>query len=266
MASRPSTEHRQQPGCGAAVPLGTRIYAIGDSHGCADMLRALHAEILDDCNRADEAANESGAPAVRRLAVYLGDYVDRGPDSRGLIDSLLADPLPGFESIHLLGNHDLYMRQFLEGGGDLGQWKMNGATETLRSYGVELTGNNGSAEAAAQLRAAFAAQVPAAHRRFLDGLGLSHSEGDYLFVHAGVRPGVALEAQDPDDLVWIRDDFLNSQADHGKIVVHGHSLVKAPEERSNRIGIDTGACFGGALTALVLEGETRRFLQIESRF
>jgi serine/threonine protein phosphatase 1 len=111
------------------------------------------------------------------------------------------------------------------------------------------------------LRAELQARLPEAHREFLNRLGLSHVEGDYLFVHAGVRPGVPLDAQDPHDLMWIREPFLSSTADHGKVVVHGHTPTRAPEVRPNRIGVDTGACYGGPLTALVLENDERRFLQ-----
>ncbi len=241
----------------AAVPPGARVYAIGDSHGCSEQLRALHRAILEDAARADEA----GAPAGRRVAVYLGDYVDRGPDSRGVLDILIDEPLPGFEAVHLMGNHDLFMRQFLDGEDVAMAWMMNGAAATLHSYGVDSPDLFGGAETAGQLHADLVARLPAAHRGFLSALRLSHVEGDYLFVHAGVRPGVPLEAQDPQDLVWIREPFLSSEAEHGKVVVHGHTPAQAPDERANRIGIDTGACYGGRLTALALEGDKRRFLQ-----
>ncbi|MFQ5774790.1 MAG: metallophosphoesterase family protein [Kiloniellaceae bacterium] len=236
-----------------SVPAGTRVYAIGDSHGCADRLRALHEAILEDSGQPD--APEPRAP--RRVAVYLGDYVDRGPNPRDVLDVLIEEPLPGFESVHLLGNHDAFMAGFLEGTGDLALWMINGGAATLRSYGIGSLAVHGGAPG---LRAALEARVPAEHRRFLRNLRLSHVEGDYLFVHAGIRPGVPLEAQDPYDLLWIREPFLSSEADHGKVVVHGHTPAGAPVVRANRIGIDTGACFGGRLTALVLEGGARRFL------
>jgi serine/threonine protein phosphatase 1 len=218
----------------------------------------LHAAILED----SAAADARGAPAARRVAVYLGDYVDRGPDSRDLLEMLIEAPLPGFETVHLMGNHDLFMRQFLDGEDVVALWMMNGGAATFRSYGVDPGDMMGAGDGAGRLRAELEARLPAAHREFLNALRLSHVEGDYFFVHAGVRPGVPLDAQDPDDLVWIREPFLSSKAAHGKVVVHGHTPAHAPEVRANRIGIDTGACYGGRLTALALENDGRRFLQV----
>lgn len=252
--SRPGS--RSASGSTAAVPPGTRVYAVGDSHGCAQLLGELHVAILED-----SAAADARAPAERRVAVYLGDYIDRGPDSRGLLEMLIAEPLPGFETVHLMGNHDLFMRQFLDGEDVTAMWMMNGGVATLRSYGVDPGVRHRIGGGVDRLRAELEARLPAAHRGFLSGLRLSHVEGGYFFVHAGVRPGVPLEAQDAHDLVWIRELFLSSEADHGKVVVHGHTPADAPEVRANRIGIDTGACYGGRLTALVLEGDGRRFLQ-----
>ncbi len=244
------------PGKGPSVPPDTRVYAIGDSHGCAGLLRELHEAILED------SAEASGRPAGRRVLVYLGDYVDRGPHSRELLDMLIEQPLPGFEAVHLMGNHDLLMRQFLAGEDVAVAWMMNGAGATLVSYGVDPAASYAAGDGAGRLRAALEARLPGEHRAFLDGLGLSHVEGDYLFVHAGIRPGLALEAQDPHDLLWIREPFLDSGADHGKVVVHGHTPRPVPDVRDNRIGIDTGACYGGRLTALALENDERRFLQV----
>ncbi len=254
--SRPDSGPNSGPG--AAVPPGTRVYAVGDSHGCAQSLGALHAAILEDSAAADARAP---APAERRVVVYLGDYIDRGPDSRGLLEMLIAAPLPGFETVHIMGNHDLLMRQFLDGEDVAGMWMMNGGAATLRSYGVDPGVLYRIGRGAGRLRAKLEARLPAAHREFLSRLRLSHVEGGYFFVHAGVRPGVPLEAQDAHDLMWIREPFLSSEADHGKVVVHGHTPGDAPELRANRIGIDTGACYGGRLTALALEGDGRRFLQ-----
>ncbi len=242
----------------ARVPEGARVYAVGDSHGCADLLRALHQEILEDSARADAA----GPRATRRVVVYLGDYVDRGPDSRGLLDLLIEGPLPGFEAIHLLGNHEAFMLRFLDGENVVAIWMLNGAAATLRSYGLDVAKLTGTADDMGGLRAALAPELPEAHRAFLDGLALSHVEGDYFFAHAGVRPGVPLEVQHEEDLLWIREPFLVSTADHGKVVVHGHTPTAEPAVRSNRIGIDTGACYGGKLTALALEGGEHHFLQV----
>ncbi len=245
---------------GATVPPGTRVYAVGDCHGCLEALRGLRAAMVADSTRADA----EGPRADRRVLVYLGDYVDRGPDSRGVVELLIGEPLAGFESVHLLGNHDAFLRRFLDGEDVAAIWMMNGGGATLRSYGLDvaaLTGPWPGGDAPA-LHAALAAAVPEAHRAFLDGLALSHIEGDYFFAHAGVRPGVPLERQGENDLLWIREPFLGSTADHGKVVVHGHSAAAEVAVRPNRIGIDTGACYGGKLTALVLEGAERRFLQV----
>jgi len=234
------------------VPAGRRIYAIGDIHGRADLLRTLHASIVADA---------SAAPDLEPVVVYLGDYVDRGLDSRAVIDILLDAPLPGFEVVQLLGNHEAMMLNVLESGEDAFMWLHNGGNATVYSYGIPVpAGMRSEAEMEAiadRLREA----VPAAHMTFLHQLRHSHVEGDYLFVHAGVRPGLPLEQQDPGDLIWIRDAFLDADIDFGKVVVHGHSISGQVDERANRIGIDTGAYASGCLTCLVLEGEQRRYLQ-----
>lgn len=253
MALAPFPGRPRQNGPKASVPPGTRVYAIGDSHGCAHLLRALRETILEDSYGADA----SGPAAARRVVVYLGDYIDRGRESRDLLDLLIEEPLPGFESVYLMGNHDEFMVSCLEGKGDLSLWLYNGGDATLRSYGIDPRTIYGDATG---IRAELMARVPEQHRRFLKALRLSHIEGDYLFVHAGVRPGVPLQAQDPHDLIWIREPFLSSADELGKVVVHGHTPASTPVVRANRIGIDTGAVYGGHLTALVLEGDERRFL------
>lgn len=240
----------------ASAPANTRVYAVGDIHGCLDQLRALHGLILAD--RARDAAG--GGAAARQVLVYLGDYVDRGAESRAVVELLASDPLPGFERVFLRGNHEDFLLRFLERGEDAAAWMLNGGDATLRSYGVDPDAPNRD-PGPRGLRAALSAAIPEHHLRFFCGLRLSHVEGDYLFVHAGLRPGVPLDAQDPEDLIWIRTPFLDSRADHGKVVVHGHTPSSAPEVRDNRIGIDTGAVYGGPLTAVVLQGRERRFLQ-----
>ena len=238
---------------GAFVPRDTRVYAVGDVHGCAERLAALHRAIAEDA-----AAAEAG----RKVVVYLGDYVDRGPDSKAVIELLLGDPLPGFHAEHLLGNHEDFLRRFLEDGSVALNWFMNGGDATLRSYGVDPYQDANSLHWLRDLSAAFHGRLPPDHAAFFEGLAMSHVEGDYLFVHAGVRPGLALDRQDPEDLIWIREPFLSSKDDHGKIVVHGHTPAKAPELRANRINVDTGACYGGPLTALVLHDDQQAFLQV----
>jgi serine/threonine protein phosphatase 1 len=231
------------------VPEGERVYAVGDLHGRIDLLVAMQRLI-----QADAAAR----PPARLSVVYLGDYVDRGLDSPAVIDRLIDHPLPGFASIHLLGNHEDTMLRFHDGELAMAaSWLHYGGQETLRSYGIAIS-RGVSLEG---LRERLAHALPARHLAFLRGLALQHRAGDYLFVHAGIRPGLALDKQRRDDLLWIREPFLASLADHGVTVVHGHTITAEPERHGQRIGIDTGAYATGRLTALVLEGEEQRFLQ-----
>jgi Calcineurin-like phosphoesterase. len=235
----------------AAVPRGMRIYAIGDIHGRLDLLDALTDRIIED--------GQSAGSAVRYL-VFLGDYVDRGPQSREVVERLAAGPPPGFGAIHLRGNHEASFQGFLDDTRVGPNWMNFGGLATLASYGVHLPSDGSSQERLADIQAQLRAAVPEHHRRFLAGLKASVGIGDYLFVHAGIRPGVPLLRQSENDLLWIREKFLNSTADHGKVVVHGHTIHPEPQIRPNRIGIDTGAFASGRLTCLVLEGTERRFL------
>ncbi|MGE5548335.1 MAG: metallophosphoesterase family protein [Solirubrobacterales bacterium] len=237
----------------ARVPDGTRVYAVGDVHGRLDLLDRLLASIEEDAQR----------PAPARVAVvFVGDYVDRGPESRGVVERLMAGPqggLAGADWICLRGNHEDYMVRFLTEVAVGHAWCMNGGLATVRSYAGEAATEGAEGDMAA-LQLVLARALPPAHLRWLTRLRLTHVEGDYLFVHAGIRPGVALDAQDPHDLLWIRDDFLYDPRPLGKVVVHGHTPGPIPEMRANRIGIDTGAYRSDVLTALVLEGADRRFL------
>ncbi|MEJ2120900.1 MAG: metallophosphoesterase family protein [Alphaproteobacteria bacterium] len=241
------------------VPDGTRVYAVGDIHGRADLLTTLRKKIAKDGKRAVKRAG-----IKRKVVVYLGDYVDRGPDSFGVIEMLLNEPLDGFEEICLKGNHEDYMTKFLVGDGDGLGWLFNGAETTIASYGIE-PGNwmDFDPETLRGLRAELSDAIPKQHLGFFRDLALSHQEGGYLFVHAGIRPDVPLDDQDDEDLMWIRDDFLNSDADHAARVVHGHTISWTPEILPNRIGIDTGAFASGVLTALVVEGAETRILTTE---
>lgn len=251
----------QPPKVPASVPVATRVYAIGDIHGRADLLERMEALIASDA---------AGAPD-RRVIVFLGDYIDRGLESAQVIDRLidrLIDPLAGsgagFEHVFLCGNHEDAMLGFLDDAAKGPLWLANGGDAALYSYGVRIKTLLPYAERLAAVQAELRAKVPPAHLDFLRGLKRLHIEGDYLFVHAGVRPGVAIDAQSAEDLIWIREPFLSTRADFGKVVVHGHTINanhEAPEICANRIGIDTGAYATGKLTCLVLEGETRRFLQ-----
>lgn len=237
----------------AATPRGTRIYAIGDIHGRLDLLRALHQRIRDDAQ---------GSAASRKMVVYLGDYIDRGSESREVIDLLLDDPLPGFHAVHLKGNHEKALLDFLTDTSVAPEWFYYGGDATLTSYNVARPEPGGGPQALLQVQAELQAKLPPRHLAFYRSLSLFHREGDYLFVHAGVRPGLPIESQREDDLLWIRDDFLRSDADHGCVVVHGHTISPRPEVKGNRIGIDTGAYATGRLTCLCLEEDEREFLGV----
>ncbi len=248
---------KSQGPVGARVPDGMRVYCIGDIHGRADLLKALHRGIEADA-RQDRAGD-----GVRNVVVHVGDYVDRGLQSREVIDHLLADPLPGFEKIHLKGNHDEAMLQFLADADFGPTWFSFGGDATLLSYGVRMSPAKVGRERFEDMRQQFVANLPAEHLEFLQSLRMVWECGDYLFVHAGLRPGVELRQQTADDMMWIREEFLDSRYDFGRVVVHGHSVSEAPEIRSNRIGIDTGAYASDVLTCLILEGERRYFISTE---
>ncbi len=228
-----------------------RVYAIGDIHGRLDLLLRLNDMIRRD-------ADTSGAS--RHIVVYLGDYVDRGPDSYGVVEVLRTRPLAEFEHIFLKGNHEDLMLRFMADGGMARSWLGNGGGATLKSYGVSTLGILLGQSGLQRMSAKLDRSLPDDHRAFYRDLRLQHVEGDYLFVHAGVRPGIPLAEQAEDDLMWIRHEFLNAEGDFGKIVVHGHSITDRPDIKPNRIGIDTGAFRSDRLTCLVLDGATRRFL------
>lgn len=231
------------------VPEGIRVYAVGDIHGRLDLFDRLMRRIEND------RARWSGEAEV----VLLGDYIDRGPDSAAML-GLLAGGLPDWARWTLLkGNHEQAMLDSIDGDRRaLRGWLEHGGREALRSYGTPARVALGDDDAAivAELRE----RVPAAHVALLRRLELTRRIGDYLFVHAGIRPGVPVEAQEERDLLWIRSEFLDSRQDHGCVVVHGHSITPEVSERANRIGIDTGAYASGNLTALVLDGDRRRYI------
>jgi serine/threonine protein phosphatase 1 len=234
----------------ASAPPDTRLYAVGDIHGRRDLLDRLLALVEADARRSS---------AARKLLVFLGDYIDRGDQSRQVIELLADKPArwEGFEWVCLKGNHEDALLRFLAGRPTAGAlWMHNGGWPTVQSYAADLV-NPFDLPA---LREVMIAALPAAHRGFLESLALWRVEGDYCLVHAGLRPGVALEAQDPADLLWIREDFLAWPERHGRIVVHGHTPARTPELKANRIGIDTGAFVTGRLTALVAEGAELDFL------
>lgn len=233
-----------------SLPPGRRLYCIGDIHGRLDLLQELH-----DLIRAD-AAGFGGSPGV----VYLGDYIDRGAQSKQVLDLLIEQPLAGFDAVHLLGNHEQAMLDFLAHPQAAAAWLNFGGQAALLSYGVGI-GRLQMGTPVELLRDELEQKLPPAHLDFLASCRLLHCEGSYCFAHAGIRPGVALETQAAEDLLWIRDEFTRSRANHGWIVVHGHSIAEEAEILPNRIGIDTGAFCTGLLTALVLEGGEQRLLQ-----
>ncbi len=232
------------------IPDGQRVYCIGDIHGRADLLGQLHKMILNDAE---------GYGGVKTI-VYLGDYIDRGEHSRQVIETLLSQPLPDFEAIHLLGNHEQAMQDFMQRPEATASWLSFGGRETLHSYGVTLT-HIPTLRDMPQLAGQLERKLPGTHRAFLHNCTESWRCGSYYFVHAGIRPGVPLDRQTLEDHLWIREEFLYSNANHGLIVVHGHSIAPQVETLPNRIGIDTGAFATGILTCLILEADQQRLLQ-----
>ena len=228
------------------MPAGLRIYAIGDIHGRIDLLNELLAQI-----DADIALR----PSERPLYVFLGDYIDRGSSSRETIDRLIKHGATN-ESVFLKGNHELIAIKCLSDRGLFDQWMRLGGVETLISYGVAPPKTLPSGKQIVELQAAFHNALPQAHFRFFRDLQSSFACGDFFFAHAGVRPNVELSRQKESDLLWIREEFLSSNEDFGKIIVHGHTPTCEIEVGPNRINIDTGAFATGRLTCLVIEGES----------
>lgn len=230
----------------AVLPPGQRIYAVGDVHGCLDRLEAMHRAIGEDLR---------AHPHADPLVIHLGDYIDRGPDSAGVIGLLIAPfPVPGVRVVNLVGNHeDLLLGALAGQRTDAEVWIANGGHTALSSWGVPPRTPSKRWEAL----------LPAPHLAFIRALPLMHRAGGYVFVHAGVRPGVALEKQSRQDLLWIREPFLLSTVMHEAVVVHGHTPEDAePVVRANRIGLDTGAVLGGPLTCGVFETDRLRFLSV----
>ncbi len=227
------------------LPRGRRVYAIGDVHGSLDQLRALHAVI---------AADLAARPIGNAVVVHLGDYIDHGPDSAGVLALLIAGPaIPAVRVVNLMGEHERMLLDAMQGDRAAAtDWLWSGGRASLASWGLP-----------AELpREAWVDAIPADHIAWLRSLVLTHREGDYLFVHAGIRPGVKLADQAPDDLLGIRQPFLWSEQDFGVVVVHGHSASPAPATSVNRIGLDTGAGLGGKLSAVVLEEDRLALLAV----
>jgi serine/threonine protein phosphatase 1 len=235
------------------VTEGYRVYAIGDVHGRDDLLADLLAQIEADI---------AGRAKADNIIVFLGDLIDRGPDSAGVVERLRTHRPEGVRLVFLAGNHEEVLLRIL--GGDehlVGDWLRYGGAECLKSYGLdpERLRHMPPEQASAAVRLA----IPAAHAEFLRGFSDTFRAGDYLFVHAGIRPGIPMTEQSPTDLRWIRDSFLKDSSDHGFLVVHGHTISEHVEQRVNRVGIDTGAYHSGVLTAMAVEGSERWFLQTQ---
>jgi serine/threonine protein phosphatase 1 len=225
------------------VPRGRRVYAIGDIHGCLAELRLLHAAVATDLML---------RPPASAVLVHLGDYIDFGPDSAGVL-TLLAEGLQiaGLATVNLMGDHERTALDALSGDGAAAtDWLHAGGEATLASWGIS----------ADMPRSEWRAKVPDAHLGFMQRLGLEHREGDYVFVHAGLRPDVALDRQADDDRLGIRQSFLASEQDFGVIVVHGHTASSSPTIKPNRIGLDTGAGCGGKLTCAMFEDDAVAFM------
>jgi serine/threonine protein phosphatase 1 len=232
---------------------GHRAYAVGDVHGRADLLHRILAEIEADMAK---------RPARKTLLVFLGDLIDRGPNSAQVIERLRTYQRPDVKPVYLLGNHEEVLLRILGGEASLiDKWRWVGGGECLRSYGVDPNRLTNLDETAALelVRSA----IPPQHAAFLRSFVDTCSFGDYLFVHAGIRPGVALDNQRQADLRWIRGAFLNDKSDHGVMVIHGHTISREVDEQPNRIGVDTGAYVHGVLTALAIEDSKRWYLAAE---
>jgi len=234
---------------------GRRAYAVGDIHGRLDLLDELLAKIERDL--------ASSKRRIRANLIFLGDLIDRGPSSAQVVERLRTYVHRNVQPVFLLGNHEEVLLRILDGDSSLiANWWRFGGKECLKSYGVHT-----AAFACMDTKASLAAvreAIPDNHAKFLRTFADTCRFGDYLFVHAGIRPGVQLERQKQADLRWIREPFLGDETDHGFVVVHGHTISNSVEERTNRIGIDTGAYRTGVLTALVIEGNRRRLLTTAS--
>ncbi|WP_375450528.1 metallophosphoesterase family protein [uncultured Devosia sp.] len=216
------------------------VYAIGDIHGCLDELIGLERTILADASRIKG----------RKWLIYLGDYVDRGPNSAGVIDHLLSDPPASFTRICLAGNHETMMLNYLEAPDENARWLAFGGVETLQSYGISAGALQGASRRT--MLATFDSHIPHEHVDFLRDCPLAMALPNATFVHAGLRPGIALEHQAEGDLLWIREDFLDADWPADQLVVHGHTPIAEPEMVGGRISVDTGAFATGQLSAVRL--------------
>jgi serine/threonine protein phosphatase 1 len=233
----------------ARVPDGIRIYAIGDIHGRLDLLDQVLSRIGQDV---------AAHPTSRAIRVFLGDYIDRGPDSKGVLDRLITYSA-SHPSIFLIGNHEVCLCEFLKKPDTFPAWGRYGGLNTLLSYGL-VPSIAADLQEQEKLANALDHALPFSHRKFLNSLRPYFICGEYFFVHAGVRPGICLTNQSEEDLLWIREDFLSCEEPFDKVIVHGHTPVLEPEVWTNRINIDTGAYATGRLTCLVLDKDQISFI------
>lgn len=234
-----------------AIPPGHRIYAVGDVHGQDHLLADLLGQI---------EADSANLPKAEVTIVFLGDLIDRGPKSREVVERLRTYRPIGIRTEYLTGNHEEVLLRILDGDGSLvADWLRFGGAQCARSYGISASGL--ARMTPAQAVEALRSTIPPDHQAFLASFADTFRAGDYLFVHAGIRPGVALAEQAQADLRWIRGPFLDHPARHEVMVVHGHTITEQIDENPGRIGIDTGAYRHGVLSAIVLEGRERRVLQ-----
>lgn len=240
-------ERRPRPVDKPRIPRGYRAYAVGDVHGRLDLLDRLLAAIEQDVER---------RPARKNLLIFLGDLIDRGPDSNGVVERLRTYRNDRLRPYFLAGNHEEVLLRLLAGErGILDSWLKYGGAECLTSYGCDPESLSRTSERTALAMVKEA--IPAEHAQFIGSFADTLTLGDYLFVHAGIRPGLDLSLQSQVDLRWIRSPFLENDHDHGVVVIHGHTISDGVDVRPNRIGIDTGAYRSGILTAMCLEGEQR---------
>ncbi|WP_316858567.1 metallophosphoesterase [uncultured Cohaesibacter sp.] len=233
----------------------TRVVAIGDIHGCISLLKQMEARIFDRYEAADGET----------LILYLGDLVDRGPDARAVIEHYLTSPLPkGFERLSLCGNHDLTFHDFLKAPSLRSKWLGWGGVATLASYGINVEAFMMSGLADEAFADLVLGKIPSEHVELLGRLPLALSLPTVHFVHAGLRPGCPIEDNSVRDMLWIRDDFLVEQNASDRLIVHGHTPVDTPLVGPGRIGIDTGAVYGGSLTGLCIEGENHHFIEVKA--
>ncbi|MER8676953.1 MULTISPECIES: metallophosphoesterase family protein [unclassified Mesorhizobium] len=243
----------------ARAPDGMRLYAIGDVHGRLDLLAAMHRRIESELEY---------KPTSDWRVIHLGDYVDRGPESKGVIDFLIEVQKRDPRHLMLAGNHDIGFLDFLDEPDPEGLFIRYGGVQTAQSYGVDLAGHAswfGKGEALRRGHQALVNAVSQAHVDFLRSLQLSLISGDFFFCHAGVRPDVPLESQSPQDLVWIRDVFHNHPGLYPKVIVHGHTPVPQAEVMPNRVNVDTLAWQSGMLSALAVDGADKRILTVQGK-